>query len=139
MIYSSCHLAFIEAPTSQNVLIGQDAAFRCQHSTADTIRWRINGSLVSRSNIPDGVGLDADGLVEILTITGRLDYNGTEVECVARFDNGSPELVSNPPALLIVTAGMQFFNVWFMCTKTITTVLTLCMCVCVCKEFAKLT
>ena len=97
-----CHLAFIEMPTSQSVSIGQDAEFRCQHSSADTIRWRVNSSLVSRSNAPDGVGLDTDDLLDILTITGRLDYNGTVVECVARFDNGSPEQVSNP-ALLIVT------------------------------------
>ena len=101
--------------------------FRCQHSTADTIRWRINGSLVSRSNRPDGVGFDADGFVEILTITGRLDYNGTVVECVARFDSGSPDEVSNPPALLIVIAGKLLMLGSCVCA---------CVCVCVCKEFA---
>ena len=95
------HLAFIESPISQNISIGQPAAFRCEHSSADTIRWRFNGSLISLSNLPNGVGLDADGFVEILTITVRLDYNGTVVQSVARFDSGLPDQVS-PPALLIV-------------------------------------
>ena len=107
--------AFIESPTSQNVSIGEDAVFRCQHDSADTIRWRVNGVLVSRSSPPTGVHEDADGLVDTLTITGSLEYNGTEVVCVAQFDSGSPDQESTPAYLHVHVTGV------YACVYTVIT------------------
>ena len=84
--------------------IGAEAVFRCQHSTADIIGWSVNGSLVGRRPPPDiSLGLvdDINGnLVDTLTISARPEYNGTEVVCVARFDNGSPDEQTKPAILL---------------------------------------
>ena len=81
--------------------VGEVAEFRCSHSTADSIRWRVNGSLVSLRSLPQDITLDIDSeLVNILTIIGRPIYNGTEVVGVARFDDGSPDETTNPVAML---------------------------------------
>ena len=85
--------------------VGEVAEFRCSHPTADTIRWRVNGTLVSISRplpdvTPDIMREDGE-LVHILTIIGRPIYNGTEVVGVARFDNDSPDEITNPEAMLI--------------------------------------
>ena len=74
--------AFVEAPVSQEVAIGAEAVFRCQHPAADIIiRWRVNGSLVGRNPPPD-ISLDVirddnGNLVDTLTITALPEYNGT--------------------------------------------------------------
>ena len=97
---------FDEAPVSQEVPVGSEAVFRCRHSTADVIRWRVNGTLVSFSSSPPGITYDfiteGGNPVDILTIVGRLDYNGTTIVCVARFDDGSSDKTSQPPAVLRV-------------------------------------
>ena len=83
--------------------VGAEAVFRCRHPTADIIRWRVNGSLVGRSPPPDIIPETTrvnDSLVDILTITARPEYNGTEVVCVARFDSGSPDEQTEPATLL---------------------------------------
>ena len=74
------------------------AVFQCQHTTADGINWRINGSTLR--DLPEGVSTDrgSDG-VFILTITALLKYNQTMVECVAFFGD-SPSERTNPAALM---------------------------------------
>ena len=83
--------------------IGALAVFRCQHQTADTIRWRVNGTLVGRSPPPDitpSTTRDNNGnLVDTLTVIARSQYNGTMVVCVARFDDGSPDEQTVPAVL----------------------------------------
>ena len=83
--------------------IGAEAVFRCQHPTAFIILWRVNGSLVGWNPPPDitpGITRDDSGnLVDTLTITARLEYNGTVVVCVARFDDGSPDEQTEPALL----------------------------------------
>ena len=76
--------------------------FRCGHSTADTIRWKVNGSLVGRNtpNLLITTYDDSGNVVDTLTITAQPEYNGTEVVCVARFDNGRPEEKTNPAELI---------------------------------------
>ena len=75
--------------------IGEDIIFRCQHETADTIRWRVNSLLLGQNTppniIPNTFCDDNGNLVGTLTITARpdLEHNGTMVVCVARFDDGS--------------------------------------------------
>ena len=68
--------------------VGAEAEFRCRHETADTIRWRVNGSLVRRSEPPPGVSSSTINNVDMLTVIARVEYNNTEVVCVAQFDSG---------------------------------------------------
>ena len=66
----------------------------------------MNGSLIERNSPPDldvtpGTTRDIDGnLVYTLTVIARVEYNGTVVVCVARFDDGTPDINSSR-ALLI--------------------------------------
>ena len=103
-------MVFDQVPITQEVATGAEAVFRCRHPTADTIRWRVNGSLVGRAPPPDVIldiiHDDNDNLVDTLTITARPQYNGTEVVCVARFDDRRPEELSQP-VILIGTARTQ--------------------------------
>lgn len=90
----NCHAGFTEVPASQNVSIGTSANFRCQHNRADVIRWRVDGELISNRNPPRSVGIDIDRDTDTLIIT--LQEPGVrEVVCVAQFDSGSPDEVSD--------------------------------------------
>ena len=95
--------AFDEVPVTQEVATGAQAVFRCRHPTADIVRWRVNGSLVGRNPppdiTPDTTRDDSGNLVHLLTITARPEYSGTEVVCVARFDDSRPEELSQPAIL----------------------------------------
>lgn len=77
-------------PTSQNVTVGAIAEFTCQHDRADIIRWRVDDNLISIRNSPQGIAVDGDTLRITLGVPGV-----REVVCVARFDDGSPEEVSD--------------------------------------------
>ena len=96
-------LVFVAVPTSQEVAVDREAVFRCRHSTADTIRWRLDGMLIGGSPPPDVTPSSARGkdgnLVQILTIVASPQYNGSEVVCVARFDDGSPDETTLPATL----------------------------------------
>ena len=85
------------------MFVGEEAVFRCRHPTADIIGWRVNGSSVGQNHPTDitpGTTRDDDGnLVNTLTIIARPEYNGTEVQCVALFRDGSPT-VTSPPSVL---------------------------------------
>ena len=85
--------------------------FRCQHPTADIIRWRINGTLIGRNPppyvIPITIRDEDNTLVDILIIVARVEYSGTVVECVARFDDGTPDEQTEPAVLL----GTYIFTV----------------------------
>ena len=74
--------------------VGAKAVFRCQHPTADIIRWRVNRSLISQRNSSAGLVTGRDDNGNTLTVTARQQYNGSEVVCVAQFDDGSPDEVS---------------------------------------------
>ena len=79
-----------------NVTAGVEAIFRCQHSAADSLGWRVNGNSIERDPLP-GVS-EGPGTLTILALP---ENNGTVVECVALFFNGSLPSLS-PPAYLIV-------------------------------------
>ena len=93
ILYEGNFLEFIRSPISQDVPPGTNAEFTCQHSTADIIRWTVNGSLIGQNTSPDIRTASGDG-VNILTITARPQYNGTVVKCVAKFDNGRQDELS---------------------------------------------
>ena len=95
----------MELPATQNVNAGDTAAYRCKHDTADIIRWRVNGSLIGRNPPPDvtsNIVTDKNGDLDgTLTIVAHLEYNQTEIVCVARFDDGSPEEITSSVLLII--------------------------------------
>ena len=72
------------------------------------ITWRVNGSLVGR--FPDIItgSVNEDGnRIDILTIPAEPQYNGTVVECVAVFFDGSPTEVTPPATILFTTTDSQ--------------------------------
>ena len=100
-------------PVTQNVSIGQQALYRCHHETADVIRWRVNGTLLSNSMTPIGITPGTlratnNNLVQTLTIAGRTDYNGTAVICVAMFDDGNDDETTD--AAFLYVNGLGKFN-----------------------------
>ena len=74
---------------------GIEAEFRCQHSDANFIGWRVNNQSIECSPLP-GVSQDHVTLI----VLALPEYNATVIECVALYLNGSSELA--PPAYLIV-------------------------------------
>ena len=73
--------------------IGEEAVFRCQNLGAIVVFWRFNGSMVTQNPPPDITPAttrdDNDRLVNTLTVVGRLEFNGTEVECGVILSDGS--------------------------------------------------
>ena len=67
------------------------ATFYCQHLTSDAITWRVNGKLLNRINLPD-ITISINGTIRSLSIGTLPEYNGTTVECVALFIDGTPPL-----------------------------------------------
>ena len=72
---------FLVSPAPLTVAVDTEAVFQCQHLNSDFITWRINE--ISIRNFPDIVNTRRNGSVSSLTITGRPEYNGAMIECVA--------------------------------------------------------
>ena len=77
------------------------ATFQCQHPLAIAIGWRVNG--IPLLNIADLQNLSSTthNGVTMLSIGGLLENNGTIVECIATFFDGSPPISSTPVPLLV--------------------------------------
>lgn len=77
------------------------AVFRCRHMMSGSIIWEINGL-----DLPPGPtvqAIDENGTrVSTLTVPATLDYNGTQVVCVAFTSNGREE---TPSVTLTVIEG----------------------------------
>ena len=107
---------FIEIPRSQNVSVNETAEFRCQHSTTDGIRWKVNGSVLRPIDFPPGVQQKVENRLYILTIIGMPEYNGTEVVGDAfHFYDGSSLEETEPAALLL---GNSIINNVVVITNT---------------------
>ena len=85
---------------SINISVGDTAEFRCRHSTADVVLWRVNGSLISQANPPPDITTEVISGGSKLTIIGQTEYNRIQVIGVARFFSSSPDESTNPPAIL---------------------------------------
>ena len=98
-------LGFTVTPSSITVGVNNVAVFRCQHQSAQSISWRVNGSSVSgNTDITPSTNRAQDGsLTYTLMILARPTYNGTEVECIALFLDSQPEV--SPTATLIIIEG----------------------------------
>ena len=92
-------------PTSLTVAVEQETAtFRCQHSTSDGIVWRVNGMSLDTMNPPnittDRILLSSADVQYTLTIATLLEYNQTNVECVASFFDRLPVLTETAVLLI---------------------------------------
>ena len=95
---------FVEVPTSISVEIGNEpAVFRCCHLSLNAIiGWRVNNlSFRQFPSISRGSVNENGTSVETLIIPARLEYNGTEVECVA-FSGGSQAVMTEPAILTLI-------------------------------------
>lgn len=93
-----------------NVSEGQEAVFRCIHSSADTIGWRVNNTALStlnKSNISGGgISFLPDGNIQsTLTIDALKVYNNTLITCVALFVGSVPE---DSPQVILMIQGQKF-------------------------------
>ena len=90
---------FLLSPMPLNITVDTVAVFQCQHTTADGINWRINGSTLR--DLPQTVSTDrtSDGIFT-LTITAHSNYNQTVIECVALFAD-SPSERTNQASLIV--------------------------------------
>ena len=84
-------------PLSQNVTVGTTVSFHCQHSTG-SIFWNINRK---RADDFPSVSIIAKGGVHTLTINyPSLEFNGTEIRCLAYITNRNSELAMTATLLL---------------------------------------
>ena len=78
--------------------------FRCRHMSSNAlITWRVNGSPVGQfPDIRSASVNESGNIVHTLTVPDEPAYNGTVVECVAAFVDGTPTEVT-PTATVIYT------------------------------------
>ena len=96
---------FAEIPANVTIELGTALPpYRCQYTSSDAhISWRVNGS--SSGLFPDirSDSVNESGnMVYTLTIPAEPQYNGTVVECVAFFLDGSFPTEVSPPATIIL-------------------------------------
>ena len=97
------HTEFAEVPSNVTVELGTPPPpLRCRHASLEAlITWRVNGSFVGRfPSITSGSVNENGNIVDTLTIPAEPQYNGTVVECLAFFLDGSPIEVT--PAVTIL-------------------------------------
>ena len=84
---------FAEVPSNVTVELGTPPPpLRCRHTSSEAIiTWSVNGSPLGLfPHIRDGSIIENGSRVDTLTIPAELQYNGTVVECLALFLDGSP-------------------------------------------------
>ena len=96
----------VPSPLIMTVAVEQGiATFQCQHSLAVAIGWRVNGTLLNTVNFQNISATSVSGhngvSTHILSIGTPLKYNGTAIECIATFIDGSPPQVTTSVPLLI--------------------------------------
>lgn len=99
---SSFVLAFTVSPEFATVAVRENATFYCQHPSADSIRWKIDGHFVTANppqDITPGSFRSRNGIIYTLKIMARPEYNGSTIECVATFDDGTPQEQAPPVTL----------------------------------------
>ena len=103
-----CIGAFIQSPQSQDVIAGTTARFECEHSSANHIGWRIDGS--NQTVNSTSIRMSESGrMVHTLSIMGTLDKNETEVVARAMFLDNSFE--DSEPAAMLRGSTCNFISV----------------------------
>ena len=96
---------FAEVPSNVTIELGTPPPpLRCRHTSSEAIiTWRVNGlPLRQFPKISSGFVNENGHIVYTLTIPAEPQYNGTVVECVAIFTDGSPTEVT-PAATIMFT------------------------------------
>ena len=93
-------------PSPLTVAVEQGVAtFHCQHSFAVAVGWRVNGMSLNTANFQNISTNSTPGPNGAATLTlsigTLLEYNGTTIECVAAFFDGSLPMFT-PPVLLLI-------------------------------------
>lgn len=99
---SSFVLEFTVSPESDTVAVGENATFSCQYPSADNIRWKKDNQYVTNNpsqDISPGYLHSPNGIIYTLKIVARPEYNGSTIECVATFDDGTPQEQAPPVTL----------------------------------------
>ena len=102
------HPGFAEVPANVTVELGTPLPLsRCRHISSEAIiTWRVNGSPVGQfPDIRSGSVNENGNRVDTLTIPAELQYNGTVVECLALFLDGSPTEVTPIATILFTTTN----------------------------------
>ena len=97
---------FAEVPSNMIVELGTPPPpLRCRHTASEAIiTWRVNGLPLGQfSDIISGSVNENGNRVDTLTIPAELQYNGTEVVCVAVFLDGSPTERTLTATILLFT------------------------------------
>ena len=93
---------FEVTPSPLTVAVEQGTAtFQCQHPLAVVIGWRVNRMSLNMANLLNVSSATHINATTILSIATLLVYNGTIVECIATFIDGSSPQFTAPVALLI--------------------------------------
>ena len=107
------YTGFAEQPSPMLLKLGREdkAVFRCRHLSSEAIiGWRVNGSPPGHGQFsivtPSSVSENSN-LVYTLTIPARIEYNGTEVVCLAISLDGPLDLESTPPVALVIRTGLS--------------------------------
>ena len=112
---------FAEIPANVTVELGTATPpFRCHHTSSNAgIVWIVNGSSVGRFTDIRSGSVNEDGtIVHTLTIPAEPQYNGTVVECVAIFFDGSLPEVSPAATIFFTLAVSQQETTHFDITST---------------------
>ena len=90
---------------ARNVSVGETVVFQCQHSTADGIGWKLNGTLLSELNHMNisaiSLPLPNGDTIHNLMFTALPGYNKTIIECIATFLSQEPPTSTVPVLVLI--------------------------------------
>ena len=95
-------LAVIIDPLQEQVYLGRDASFSCtvENISFDALIWEVNGLVWT--DYPD-IKSHAVGENYTLTVPGKVEYNGSSVQCKARVVGGGIIESSQCATLLIIT------------------------------------
>ena len=98
-------VTFEITPSPLTVAVEQGTAtFQCQHPLAVAIGWRVNGIPLNIATLPNVSAIPNDDTIIISTL---LDNNGTTVECIATFiDGSSPQFT--PPVTLFIQGNNNY-------------------------------
>ena len=87
----------VPSPMLMVVTLDEQHTYKCSHSTADGITWRVNDRVlgVEIFTTPGIVYTDTrshpDDTVYTLTIIALPQNNETTIQCTAAFDEGAPQ------------------------------------------------
>ena len=73
-----------ESPQSTTVLLNSAAIFICKARDYDSIYWFINGTSANSNQDIRIIDPTVDDDISMLTISGKTQYNGSQIQCRAR-------------------------------------------------------